>query len=123
MADPVWVLVMFDLPVATKEQRKGATRYRKLLLDDGFSMVQFSIYSKYLVNASGLRAMLPWIKLNVPVGGAVRMLRLTDEQWASTYRYYGPIEIPPEGKPQQLAIAYEIEPQEKSPKSEATTEP
>ena len=83
MADPVWVLVMFDLPVATKEQRKGATRYRKLLLDDGFSMVQFSIYSKYLVNASGLRAILPWVKFNVPPGGAVRILRLTDEQWAA----------------------------------------
>lgn len=114
---------MFDLPVATKEQRKGAARYRKLLLDDGFSMVQFSIYSKYLVNASGLRAILPWVKCNVPPGGAVRMLRLTDEQWASTYRYFGPIEIPAEGRPEQLAIAYEMKPQEKSVKTDAKTEP
>ena len=105
---------MFDLPVVTKQQRKQAARYRKLLLDSGFSMVQLSVYAKYLVNASGLRAILPWIRTNVPPGGAVRLLRLTDEQWAGTYRYYGPIEIPAEGKPEQLAIAFDIHPERKS---------
>ena len=34
--DPVWCVVMFDLPVATKKQRKEATRFRHLLLDEGF---------------------------------------------------------------------------------------
>ncbi len=36
----VWVLSMFDLPTETKEQRRAYTRFRKDLLDDGFTMMQ-----------------------------------------------------------------------------------
>lgn len=104
MADPVWVLLMFDLPVGTKEQRRRATKYRKTLLDLGFSQVQLSVYSKYLVNASGLRGLIPWVRDGIPPDGEVRMLRLTDEQWAATYRYYGPAQISVEAKPEQLGL-------------------
>lgn len=104
MADPVWLLVMFDLPVLTKVQRKRANAYRKMLLDLGFNQVQLSVYSKYLVNASGVRGVLPWVKGNVPPDGEVRMLKLTDEQWAATYRYYGTREMPVETKPEQLGL-------------------
>lgn len=104
MADPVWLLVMFDLPVLTKVQRKRANGYRKMLLDLGFNQVQLSVYSKYLVNASGVRGVLPSVKGNVPPDGEVRMLKLTDEQWAATYRYYGPREMPVEAKPEQLGL-------------------
>lgn len=45
--DAMWCLVMFDLPVETKEQRREATRFRHDLLDWGFIMVQFSVYAKY----------------------------------------------------------------------------
>ena len=48
MADPVWLLVMFDLPVASRHQRKAAHDYREMLYDKGFSRVQFSVYAKYV---------------------------------------------------------------------------
>jgi CRISPR-associated protein Cas2 len=35
---------MFDLPVETREQRKIATKFRKYLLDEGYVMMQFSVY-------------------------------------------------------------------------------
>lgn len=95
---------MFDLPVLTKEHRRRATQYRKLILDLGFSQVQLSVYSKYLVNASGVRSLLPPIRDLVPPQGDVRMLKLTDEQWASTYRYFGANQIPVESKPEQLGL-------------------
>lgn len=41
--DPMWCLVMFDLPVETKKQRREATRFRNDLLDWGFCMVQLSV--------------------------------------------------------------------------------
>jgi CRISPR-associated protein Cas2 len=109
VADPVWALVMFDLPVITKEQRRRAAGYRRLLLDSGFSMIQLSVYSKYLVNATGLRSLLPGIRANIPPGGAVRLIRLTDEQWAATYRYFGPGELPMEPKPEQLGLAIDLD--------------
>lgn len=95
---------MFDLPVLTKDQRRDATKYRKMLLDLGFSQVQLSVYSKYLLNATGLRSLLPWLKGSIPANGEVRVLRLTDEQWSATYRYFGPEQVPVEGRPEQLGL-------------------
>jgi len=104
MAEPVWLLVMFDLPVTTKTQRRMATQYRNMLLDFGFSQVQFSIYSKYFVNATGVRRILSPLKSFIPDKGEVRAIRITDEQWASTFRWYGAIEVPMELKPSQLVL-------------------
>ena len=104
LADSVWVLVMFDMPVQTKTQRKYATKYRNMLLDQGFTMVQFSIYAKYLINATGLRSMLPLLKLQIPDEGEVRIFKLTDEQWAGAYRFFGPREIGQEPEPPLLTL-------------------
>lgn len=104
MADPVWLLVMFDLPVVTREQRSEANKYRKALYDSGFEQIQFSVYAKYLVNASGVRSLLPVLRGRIPANGEVRVIRLTDEQWAGMYRYYGQVELRPERVPTQLAL-------------------
>jgi CRISPR-associated protein Cas2 len=104
MAEPVWLLVMFDLPVTTKQQRRLATQYRNMLLDFGFSQVQFSVYSKYFVNGTGVRRIIGNLKTNIPDCGEVRAIRITDEQWAGTFRWYGRDEVPMEAKPSQLVL-------------------
>ena len=109
MADPVWVLVMFDFPVLTKAQRREANAYRNMLYDSGFSQVQFSIYVKYLINATGLRALVPRLKGQVPLEGEVRVLRLTDEQWAGMFRYYGARDVAPEERPSQMLLITDAE--------------
>ena len=40
----MWLFCFFDLPVKTKAERKAATQFRKLLLGDGFNMLQLSVY-------------------------------------------------------------------------------
>ena len=45
----MWMIVMFDLPVGTDKERKKATKFRNFLLDEGFSMSQFSVYLKFCV--------------------------------------------------------------------------
>ena len=40
------VIVMFDLPVITEKEKKIATKFRKFLLDEGFIMMQYSVYSR-----------------------------------------------------------------------------
>jgi CRISPR-associated protein Cas2 len=107
MADPMWLLLMFDLPVRTKKQRRDATRYRNTLLDLGFSQVQLSVYCKYLINATGVRTLLPILRSNIPDGGSVRILRLTDTQWYSAYRYNGTQQIPNQRAVQQLLLIEE----------------
>ena len=104
MADPVWLLLMFDLPVKTKEQRRLASRYRTTLLDLGFNQIQLSVYAKYVINASGIRGVLIPIRNSIPPQGAVRMIKLTDDQWAGSYRFYGAQEVEVEETPTQLGL-------------------
>ncbi len=39
-------LVTFDLPVGTKAQRKVAHDSRVWLMDDGYTMIQWSVYAR-----------------------------------------------------------------------------
>ncbi len=43
----MWLFVFFDLPVTTKIERKTAARFRKDLMKDGFTMMQFSVYIRH----------------------------------------------------------------------------
>lgn len=72
---------MFDLPVLTKEQRRAATDFRKALLDDGFMMVQFSIYTRSCADLDRMDKHAKRIKAIIPEAGNVRALFLTDAQW------------------------------------------
>lgn len=104
MADPVWLLVMFDLPTLTAEQRRAANGYRKLLLDRGFSRVQLSVYCRYIINATAALPVVNNLKATVPDEGYVRILSLTDRQWASGWHLYGSRYIPQEEPPEQLLL-------------------
>ena len=44
------IIVMFDLPVITDKEKKTATKFRKFLLDEGFIMMQYSVYSRICKN-------------------------------------------------------------------------
>ena len=102
--DPVWCVVMFDLPVATKKQRKEASRFRHLLLDEGFWMLQYSVYVRYSPTVAGEPRRVGALKSNLPRGGEVRMLYVTDREWSRTlcFRNEEPVEAEPE--PQKLMI-------------------
>ena len=46
--------VMFDLQVGAEKERKMATKFRNFLLDDGYIMMQFSVYSRICKNNDDL---------------------------------------------------------------------
>lgn len=76
-----WLLVMFDLPVITKQQRKAAADFRNWLLDDGYFMVQYSVYARACVDLDRMEKHRSRLGNCVPVAGNVRILFLTDWQW------------------------------------------
>lgn len=76
-----WLLVMFDLPVLTKKQRKAATDFRNGLIDDGYFMVQFSVYARACIDLERMEKHRDRLKGFVPDAGNVRILFLTDWQW------------------------------------------
>ena len=40
------MIVFFDLPVTEKAAQKAATKFRNFLINDGYLMVQYSVYSR-----------------------------------------------------------------------------
>lgn len=99
-----WLLVTFDLPVVTKEQRKRATTFREFLLDDGFLMIQFSVYARSCVSFARQETHMDRVKKATPPEGTVRAIFITRAQWERSYVCYGPPqkEQPPEPLPEQL---------------------
>lgn len=80
---------MFDLPVVTEKERKIATKFRNFLLDDGYIMMQFSIYSRICKNNDDLNKHINRIKANVPTNGNVRLLQVTENQYNNMIMFCG----------------------------------
>ncbi|MBC7765542.1 MAG: CRISPR-associated endonuclease Cas2 [Hyphomonadaceae bacterium] len=77
------LLVFFDLPVGTKEERKIATRFRKFVLEDGYMMVQFSVYCRICNGQDAVNKHLARLNGNLPKNGSVRCLQITDKQYGN----------------------------------------
>ncbi|KAF4530358.1 hypothetical protein B566_EDAN018497 [Ephemera danica] len=65
----MWILVMFDLPVTEKTERKAATDFRNTLLDMGFEMSQFSVYMRFCTSQSQIDTYCSRVEKNLPAGG------------------------------------------------------
>jgi len=100
----MWLFVMFDLPVGTKKERKAATKFRNCLLDLGFDMSQFSVYTKYCRSCETAESIGRQVKKCLPSGGAVDILTITDKQYSNMKRYHAKIEKKGPEEPQQLHI-------------------
>lgn len=100
----MWLYVMFDLPVETKAQRREATRFRKDLLKDGFTMHQFSVYIRHCASNEAAAVHLRRIKAMVPDEGLVSVLKVTDKQFGDTVQFVGRKRKPPPPTPLQLEL-------------------
>lgn len=80
----MWLFVMFDLPVETPAQRKRYAKFRNMLLAEGFSMIQYSIYARPYASEEANQAVRDRIQRDVPPQGHVRLMSVTDRQFAKT---------------------------------------
>ena len=76
------MILMFDMPVETSEERKAYRKFRQFLIDEGFIMHQFSIYSKLLLNNSANNAMIERLKSHNPKKGSITLLTVTEKQFS-----------------------------------------
>jgi CRISPR-associated protein Cas2 len=76
------MLVMFDLPTETKENKKEYTDFRKFLLRDGYDMLQFSVYSRICPNLDAVDTHTKRLRKVAPRRGAVRVLTVTNKQYS-----------------------------------------
>jgi CRISPR-associated protein Cas2 len=85
----MWMLVMFDLPVATKPQRSKATRFRNALLDQGFEMCQLSVYLRFCASKEQVEAYTRKVSKAMPSEGNVQILCFTDKQYENIINFEG----------------------------------
>ena len=100
----MWLFVFFDLPTETKKDRRNASQFRKNLLQDGFSMMQYSVYIRHC--ASGESADVHEKRINrlVPPLGKVSVLRITDKQFGMIINYLGKAKQESVDAPTQLEL-------------------
>ena len=76
------VLVFFDLPTETLENKREYRKFHKLLIKNGFLMMQESVYSRMLITPSAGRTVLELIRKNRPSEGIVQVMTVTEKQFA-----------------------------------------
>ena len=76
------LLVFFDLPVVTKAERRAYTAFRRFLVNDGYDMIQFSVYGRILNGQDALEKHYKRLVDNLPPEGSVRCLSVTEKQFA-----------------------------------------
>lgn len=98
----MWVVVLFDLPVDTKKARRNYARFRKSLIQDGFVMMQFSVYGRHCPSEENATVHVQRVEASIPPDGEVRVLTITDKQFERMRVFWGKRRRPPENAPKQL---------------------
>lgn len=75
------LIVLFDLPVTNDENKTAYRKFRDFLLDDGYVMIQFSVYVRLCRNQDDVDKHINRIKTNLPPIGDVRLLQVTESQY------------------------------------------
>ena len=76
------VIVIFDLPVETAENRRCYTRFRKMLIKSGFVMIQKSVYCRMALNQNVAESIINNVRSNKPPQGLVQMITITEKQFS-----------------------------------------
>ena len=98
----MWLVVLFDLPTDTKLARKAYTKFRKFLLNDGYTMMQYSVFMRHSSSNENAKVHSNRVKNELPAHGEVRIIKLTDKQFGKVEVYYGKKRKPTEKAPLQL---------------------
>ena len=100
----MWIVVLFDLPTDTPKARKQYQVFRSSLLEDGFSMMQYSVYVRHCASRENAEVHADLIKVSVPPDGEVRAVQFTDQQFARMEVYRGKRRVATEQEPLQLEM-------------------
>lgn len=100
----VWLLVMFDLPTETQTNRQYYAKFRKTLLQDGFIMMQYSVYMRYCGSDENAEVHTSRLKKNLPPDGEVRTLKITDKQFGRMEVFHGKRIKIAEKPPEQISF-------------------
>ncbi|WP_235925786.1 CRISPR-associated endonuclease Cas2 [Pontibacter burrus] len=85
----MWLFVFFDLPTETKQDKKEYTTFRKRLQKDGFSMMQYSVYTRHCASRESADVHVSRVKQMLPPKGLVTIAQFTDKQYSRIINFWG----------------------------------
>ena len=100
----MWLFVFFDLPTNTKKDRRNAQQFRKNILKNSFTMMQYSVYTRHCASSESANVHELRVKKLLPPLGKVSVLRITDKQFGNILNFWGKFETPKEPLPTQLEL-------------------
>lgn len=100
----MWIITMFDLPTDTKIARRQYAQFRKNLIKDGFTMMQFSVYIRHCASEDNAQVHINRVQQMIPPQGEVRIVLITDKQFERMRVFWGKKRKKPEPPPQQLEL-------------------
>jgi len=100
----MWVFVFFDLPVVTKKEMRIANLFRKNLKRDGFTMFQYSIYTRCCASIENAEVHTKRVKSFLPETGHVVVFQITDRQFGLIEVFYQSKAKKAQTEPQQLEL-------------------
>lgn len=76
------LLVFFDLPTETADDKRNYRHFRKALISNGFIMLQESVYCRMFITPSAENSVIAAIKKQKPPSGIVLLLSVTEKQFS-----------------------------------------
>lgn len=100
----MWTIIMFDMPVKTEADRKRYTTFRKAMMQLGFEMFQFSIYTKFSPNNELSEFLARAVQSILPPRGKISILTVTGMQFKKMLTFHGPAKQKKIKDPEQLML-------------------
>jgi len=100
----VWLFIFFDLPTKTKPEKRAAAKFRLFLKDDGFLMLQWSVYARVCRGDDGAEVHMRRVTSALPDDGNVRALQVTDRQYGRMKLLLGTNSKTERVAPQQMIL-------------------
>ncbi|MCX2455098.1 CRISPR-associated endonuclease Cas2 [Lacticaseibacillus nasuensis] len=75
------LMIMFDLPVETSDNRRAYRKFRKALINEGFLMMQYSVYVRVCPNKKSAEFVERRIRVFAPKLGTIQSMMVTEAQY------------------------------------------
>lgn len=85
----MWIMIAFDLPTGSKQQRRSYTQFRKRIFKEGFVRLQYSIYARHFQTQAHAGTVADRLGRHLPANGVVSFFFITDKQFGMTRNFFG----------------------------------
>ena len=75
------ILLFVDLPMNDAIEVRRYKRFRKILISNGYIMLQYSVYCKICQNRDTVKWHLDYLDKNLPNDGNIMVLLITEKQY------------------------------------------